>query len=235
MIDLKKKIKIILSLGLLLISLSVIIWNFNNDIMEVYDEIPHNSQGFGIYWVKEGAKGDGTSESSPAGNITYILSNYDISDKVIKVKEGLYDKTVENFELIIDKENVTIKADGSQNNTIIKADGEYGFRVQNNSITIVGFTFQNCSTAIYINGGLSNQLSNISIRSNKFINNTVGIATLYAESCIIKGNEILNSTSNGSGISMSRSKDIIINLNKITGCYDAGINFRASNILIQSN
>ena len=92
-------------LGILLISaFTGLILSTNGNLIERNENSIKTSNGYGIYWVEAGETGDGSSETTPAGNITYILDTYDIEDKIIKVKEGIYNTSIETFPLEIDKE-----------------------------------------------------------------------------------------------------------------------------------
>jgi len=108
------------------------------------------------YWVQVGGVGDGTSEGTPAGNITWVITNQPgrawniTTSDIIKVKPGTYDHTIETFPLTIDDVNVTIISTGGAANTIISAIGSSDsacvFNITANYATIggsgVGFTIK---------------------------------------------------------------------------------------------
>lgn len=234
-------------LGILLLSAFFILISSNSMLISNKSDnrIKTSNGGYGVYWVEAGENGDGSSETSPAGNITYILNNYDIEDKIIKVKEGWYTIFKETFPLIIDKKNVTIEAVGSRDNTIIDSYGlgyhindgdEYiGFIIKNHSVTIKGFNFFNCSVPVKINGGIY-QLENISIENNLMSLNSYGIYAQNIKNSLFKNNIFTLSSIQWAIMLSSGIKTKIIN-NSIKGSDDHGINIAAGrgNILENNN
>lgn len=100
-----------------------------------------------VYWVEAGAVGDGATEATPAGNITYVLSVCGPND-VINVKPGIYNTTVgEAFPITINTANLTIMSTDGAASTIIDGGGNWGpgVHIQNN-VTLQGFTIKNIKT-----------------------------------------------------------------------------------------
>lgn len=119
-----------------------------------------------VYWVKVGETGAGTTETDPAGNITYVLNNYNLANDVIKVKPGTYNSSVEHFPLRIMASNLTITSTQNPSNTIINGSKQRMVNILRSDTTIKGFTFSQGRPAIY-----AAESENIEIKNNNFTNN----------------------------------------------------------------
>jgi len=100
------------------------------------------------YWVEAGATGDGMSEATPAGNITYVLTTYAgtlTSGDVIKVKPGTYNVAAEEtFPITINVAGLIIESVDGTGATIIDGGGgtSLAVHIQLNA-TLRGFTIKN--------------------------------------------------------------------------------------------
>ena len=163
-----------------------------------------------VYWVKAGAKGDGTSKENPAGNITYILRTYNLTNAIINVLPGIYNQYVEDFPLKIKYPNVTLRAINGPDKTIISwplnrillfdfvSDATIVIYTEN--VTIEGFTIADGYHGIVIlDTGCA------TIRGNIFRNNSYGIIT-FSSNNVIRNNVFLN---NGEGILLDSSYNLI--------------------------
>ncbi|TFF89275.1 MAG: hypothetical protein EU549_01170 [Promethearchaeota archaeon] len=224
----KKKIQFYIILTFLLSAFLTFIFVNNGSLIpgEGEPSVRSSNGGYGIYWVEAGQGGDGTSETSPAGNITYILDTYDIEDKIINVKEGTYDTSIETFPLLLDKENVTIQAVGRREYTIIDSNGgghtygegdQYkGFLIENSSVSVSGFQIEDCSTAFHLHGiSSSNALKNLVIANNSMIDNSYGVYSQNINKSVIKDN-IFGDTIIQWGIRFVGGYDCVIHNNNIT-------------------
>lgn len=157
------------------------------------------------YWVEAGANGEGTSENSPAGNITYILDTYNLTNSIVKVKPGTYNAQIERFPLTLNDTSVTLEATGSPSDTIIYGPGgveeDYPLiKVAADEITIRRFTIKNYGMAILVTS------SRNTIQGSLITNNKWGIC-LEGSSNIVKGNTI---KSNNIGVSIDHSMNNLV-------------------------
>jgi len=133
-----------------------------------------------VYWVRAGANGDGRSAENPAGNITYLLENYDLSNSVINVLPGEYNESIEKFPLILEYTNLTIRAIGDASETVIKFPIKEVFIpglhaaiiVKAANITIEGLKISGSYTGIRVIGNAHGTV----IRGNIFENTTCAVA-----------------------------------------------------------
>ncbi len=148
------------------------------------------SPGSIIYWVDAGAVGDGTSETTPAGNITYVLTTYALSTgDVIKVKPGTYDIAAgETFPITLCVSGITLESTDGAETTIIDAGGsDICIKIAADTVTVSGFTVKNAKGGINfdssvnkctINGNIICDISDDGIRifgasNNKIVNNKI--------------------------------------------------------------
>lgn len=184
------------------------------------------------FWVDAGANGDGTSETTPAGNITYVLNNKVASNDIIKVKPEIYNASIEQFPLnFTNYANVTLKATHNPSETIIKGnEKKWGIKATKNNIKVRGFSITNCQTGIHMsfldNGIVENNhirnnslgaffgiVSSIKLRNNCIKENYRGIMFQngFPSATVVKNNEIVNNT-NGLLISSSTEMEITGNI-----------------------
>ena len=181
------------------------------------------------YWVEAGANGEGTSENSPAGNITYILDTYNLTNSIVKVKPGTYNAQIERFPLTLNDTSVTLEATGSPSDTIIYGPGgieeDYPLiKVAADEITIRRFTIKNYGTAILVTS------SRNTIQGNYIANNKEGIG-LVGSGNTVGDNTITNNTEIGVGI--EGSSNMIIG-NTITE-NNNGVSIGGSNNTVKGN
>lgn len=103
----------------------------------------HLSNGTSLtYWVKAGAKGTGRQESSPAGNITYLFTQYQLADAVIKVQPGVYNDSIETFPLRLPANNLTVTSVTGPAHTVINGTNATSafYLTKRENLTITGFT-----------------------------------------------------------------------------------------------
>lgn len=186
------------------------------------------------YWVDDDGRGNGTSESSPAGNITYILETYDVTNAVIKVKPGVYNSSVEDFPLVIRCENITLESTGGPEVTIIKGERETGFNVTADHTMIRGFTISNFGNDWWEAGIRLNS------RGNRITGNIINNNYYYGIYLRSSGNNIItNNTINNNehGTRLSSSNNSIIANNTINNNRWDGIDleFASSNNIITNN
>jgi len=165
-----------------------------------------------VYWVKAGAKGNGTSKDNPAGNITYILKTYNLTNAIINVLPGIYNHHVEDFPLKIEYPNVTLRAVNGPNETIISwplnrilafdFETDSTIVVYAENVTIEGFTIADGYDGIVIL-----RTGSATIRGNVFKNNSCGI-TVFSSNNVIRNNMFLNNV-NGITLTSSTSHTII--------------------------
>jgi parallel beta-helix repeat protein len=182
-----------------------------------------------VYWVEAGANGEGTSESSPAGNITYILDTYNLTNSVVRVKPGIYNAQIERFPLTLNYDGVTLEATGSPSDTIIYGpsgiEEDYSLvKVTAEEITVRGFTIKNYGMAILV------ESSRNTIEGNYIANNKMGI-DLAGSNNIVKDNTIKNNTEIGMGIGGSSN---VITKNTITA-NNYGVSISGSNNTVKGN
>lgn len=175
-----------------------------------YSDIGISSNG-NIYWVKAGANGDGTNELNPAGNITYILDQ-NINNIIIKVKPGIYNDSIEFFPLNFNfGENVTLESiDGAQSTIINASNSSNAIYINQNDITINGFTIANASNN---NGIRVNFVENLNIKNNIIKENHKGINIIGCNHSIISHNKII--LNGDEGILMQLTYDTLLEFNKI--------------------
>lgn len=93
-----------------------------------------------VYWVKSGKNGEGITKSEPAGNISYSLRSYSLTNDVIKVKPGTYDTSVEQFSLLLHSSNLTLLSTQGPSRTILNASQAVCIQARVHDISIQGFT-----------------------------------------------------------------------------------------------
>jgi parallel beta-helix repeat protein len=112
-----------------------------------------------VFWVEAGASGDGRSEDSPAGNITYVLEAYDLTDSIVRVKPGVYNAQIERFPIILNDRGLTLEAvSDDPSDTIIHGPGIKEDEIEENvvikvvadKITIKGFTIKEGNRGIFV-------------------------------------------------------------------------------------
>lgn len=196
-----KKIALyIISIFIILCIPLLVINNIQNDYNIDSNEGIKAKNGSGsVYWVWAGVNGNGTSEGSPAGNITYILNSYDLNNAIIKVKSGIYDGIIEDFPLLInDWENMTLESVSGASSTLINVSEtlKNGIEIKNDSIIIKGFTISYAKdtpkNGIYIEAARGAEITD-----NIIIYNYDGIQIYSSSNNIIKGNKILNNSHYG--------------------------------------
>jgi len=168
-----------------------------------------------IYWVKAGANGDGTAEDNPAGNITYILETYDLTNAIINVFPGVYDKSIEEFPLIFNYSNLTIRAIYGVSKTIIKGFIPEVFIpeqwatiiVRSPNVTIEGFTICDGYQAILIEGSAKRTI----VKGNILENNTCAISICSSHNIITNNTFIDNYIGIFVGVWWSGSHNLIEN------------------------
>ena len=181
------------------------------------------------YWVEAGASGEGTSENSPAGNITYILDTYNLTNSIVKVKPGAYDAQIERFPLTLNDTSVTLEATGSPSDTIIYGPGgveeDYPLiKVAADEITVRHFAIKNYGMAILVTSPRN------TIEGNYIANNKWGIV-LAGSSNMVRDNTITNNTEIGVGIGGSSN---MITKNNITA-NNGGVGIGGSNNTVKGN
>lgn len=145
------------------------------------------------YWVKARANGDGKSEARPAGNLSYVLDLYNVTNSVIYVAPGVYNASTERFPLTITSNNVNILATGAVTHTIIESiipdHSENGsgscFNVSGTNVTIAGFTITHCWE------GVLSWRGGISLIGNTFTESKEGV-DLHGGNNIVTGNLFTN-------------------------------------------
>lgn len=187
------------------------------------------------YWVEVGARGDGRSEDFPAGNITYILDTYVLTDSTVKVKPGIYNAQIETFPLTLDDRGVTIEATGNPSDTIIYGPGwieeDYPLiELAADETTIRGFTIGNWGVAVSVTSSMN------TIQGNHITNNKWGIRlkdTLHStcSSNMIRDNTVTNNTDVGINIEGSNN---MITKNNITA-NGIGVNAGGWNNTVKGN
>lgn len=101
------------------------------------------------YWVERGEHGNGTSEGSPAGNITYVLTTYNLTNCNVGVKPGIYDASIEQFPLTLKDSNTSFFS--LHHAVVIKGRGDgTGWNVTADRTSIFGFTITNFACGISI-------------------------------------------------------------------------------------
>ncbi|NIQ06795.1 MAG: hypothetical protein GWO20_14015 [Candidatus Korarchaeota archaeon] len=108
-------------------------------------------------WVEAGENGKGVSEQQAAGNISFVLTSYNLTHRIVKVKPGTYDSTIERFPLNVTDFNVTLKAVGTPADTIIEGTEEdYCIKIMANNIEIKNFSIINGEYGIYVTWDVRN-------------------------------------------------------------------------------
>jgi len=183
-----------------------------------------------IYWVEEGGTGEGKIEGSPAGNISYVVDNYDLTDSIVNVKAGTYDDTNENYPLTIDYNNVTFNAvNGTDETFIIGGGSGIGFDIDSSFVSIHGFSMSNFSNAAHING------ANVTIKNNDIYDNSAnGVYSSSSSNTKIKDNHFYDNSAED--IYLFQVDDSIVQGNKIDQSGDESIYLHQSNnITVVSN
>lgn len=173
------------------------------------------------YWVEAGASSDGTCPAcSPAGNITYVLETYNLTNAIIHVKPGVYDNTCESFPLeFTDYSNVALKSTEGVASTIINGTGDSeGLRITTANFTISGFTIQNHKGGWVIDLAVGGNAAQDATITDNNISNNGKIRLESAERLTFTGNNITS----GSGIYGNPINSTIID-NRITNNNDDGI------------
>ena len=149
-----------------------------------------------IYWVEEGGTGDGKIEAQPAGNISYVLDNYDLNNCTVNVKAGSYDQNNENYPLNVDYYNVTIRSVSGSDVTILKGTGaEDCFDISTSEVVIDGFTINNFKEGVRAEDYSVSILDNVSIINNVIGNtSTYGLISLQSKNVLIQNNLFYNSS-----------------------------------------
>jgi len=190
-----------------------------------------------VYWVEAGAKGDGTSEDNPAGNITYILRTYNLTNAIINVLPGVYDKNIEEFPLILNYSNLTLRATEGPSKTIIKGFIPEVFipeewatiKVRSPNITIEGFTICDGWQAILVETISDRTI----IRGNVLKNNTYAVLICSSHNVVTDNKFIDNDVGVFVGLWWSGSQNAIRN-NKFENNF-IDIVVRSSNNMITEN
>ena len=215
--------KTVLALLILLLTLSILRVDYIVPVVEAEPD---------IYWVEAQAVGNGTSEATPAGNITYVLGMASSND-VIEVKPGIYNTTVgEIFPITINIANLTVQSIDGAANTIIDGGGSWGLGVHiQNNVTLQGFTIRNFkANATYGIGGVLIEGDGSTIRDNVVEN-------------------IFNCTTEAAGIGIDvHAKDVQITNNTVHDLGSIGIRVRdhwkeeflgptgiSNNVLVENN
>ncbi len=191
-------------------------------LWDIYDD--------NIYWVEEGGTGDGKIEGNPAGNISFVVDNYDLTDSIVNVKTGSYDELNENYPLTIDDNNVTFKAiNGTDETFIISGGSGIGFDIDSSFVSIHGFSMTNFSNAFHING------ENITIKNNNIYNNNAnGLYSLSSSNITTKDNHFYDNSAED--IYLFQVDDSVVQGNKIDQSGDESIYLHQSNnITVVSN
>nr|NIQ04264.1 DUF1565 domain-containing protein [Candidatus Korarchaeota archaeon]NIU82078.1 DUF1565 domain-containing protein [Candidatus Thorarchaeota archaeon]NIW12498.1 DUF1565 domain-containing protein [Candidatus Thorarchaeota archaeon]NIW50712.1 DUF1565 domain-containing protein [Candidatus Korarchaeota archaeon] len=196
---------------------------------------PIATESSATYWVEAGANGNGTFET-PAGNITYILTNNASANVIINVQPGTYSTAIgETFPLnVTHYSNITLTSTGGPSLTTIRGKpNKHGLYVTANSTTIQGFTIAKCTWGIVLRrsynttimgnsitnntwGGIDLGVSNDSmIANNTIIHSTYGITVDDSPESTIGGNII---TSTGEGIDLWNSPESTIHGNVMVHC-----------------
>ncbi|NIQ07012.1 MAG: hypothetical protein GWO20_15185 [Candidatus Korarchaeota archaeon] len=235
------------------------------------ENLPHSSSSFhketqnfqpegsssqmegGTYWVKAGGNGNGTSRITPSGNISYVLTRYDLTNSLVNVLPSIYNSSIENFPLLLHFFNLTLFALEGATKTIIHGIAPCNIiHVTADKTTIKGFTIQNGVNGISVEGATS-----VLIEDNTLINNKhSGIYLLFSNASRIDGNSIINNSwsnvridyshnntitdnecaeSTAAGVYVANSTDSVICVNNI---YNNGVGIgiiEASDISIERN
>lgn len=123
------------------------------------------------FYVEAGAQENGTSSGAPAGNITYVLNNYNLTNSSINVRDGIYNDTIEDFPLnLTEYTNLTLVSTGSPVDTILNGTrgGENVIKVSTQNVTLNGFTIRNGEAGILLENA-----SDCLIKDNRISNNTI--------------------------------------------------------------
>ncbi len=206
-----------------------------------------------IFWVDAGANGDATSETHPAGNITYVLRNKVTSNDTIKVKPGVYNTTIgETFPLNFTRHgNITLKSTGGPANTILHGTNTHsGIDMHTGGNTINGFTLSNFAdeqneAAVYVHWFSSRNtitcntihnadtgifLNGLGFRYHTIVGNTITDNTRGIYLDFSFNNTILNNTlaNNRDGIVLKDSGSNIIYGNVMEQCGMSFLGVRAT-------
>lgn len=158
--------------------------------------------GLPEYWVEAGGKGNDT-QSYPAGNISYVLTTYDLIDKPIYVKPGIYNATLENFSLNLTDANMTLEATNGPAITIINGTGStmdnpWAFNVTADMVNITGFTIIHSYVGIHV----ENSEYSV-IQGNYITGNENGMELIKSNHTLIADNHIIE---NGMDVSPSETR-----------------------------
>ncbi len=184
-----------------------------------------------IYWVKEGGTGDGKIEGSPAGNISYVVDNYDLTNATVNVKAGTYNATVENYPLTVAENNVTFNAlNGTQETFLVGGGSGVCYDIDASLVSISNFTMTNFSTVVHIQDA-----DDISMTDNKLVNNSaMGIYALSSRFININHNYF--DSNSGEDIYLSQVYDTSVKNNEFYHSGDESIYLRYSSYnIIQNN
>ncbi len=184
-----------------------------------------------IYWVKEGGTGDGKIEGSPAGNISYVVDNYDLTNATVNVKAGTYNASVENYPLMVDEENVTFNALNGTAETFMVGDGSgLCFDIDAPFVSMNNFTVTNFSTPVFIQN-----VDNILVRDNELVDNSAnGIYARNSQYNTMAGNRF--SENSAEDIYLSQVYDTSVKNNEFHHSGDESIYLRESSYnMIQNN
>lgn len=165
----------------------------------------------GTYWVKAGGQGNGTSRRTPSGNISYVLTRYDLTNSLVNILPGIYNSSIEKFPLPLHFFNLTLSAPERATETIIQGIATSNvINVTADETTIDGFTIQNGVNGISVEGATSMLIEGNTLKNNSHSS----INLLLSNASLIEGNRIINN--NWSGIRMDYSNNNTISNNECT-------------------
>ncbi|MBS3790206.1 MAG: right-handed parallel beta-helix repeat-containing protein [Candidatus Thermoplasmatota archaeon] len=176
-----------------------------------------------IYWVEEGGTGEGKIEGSPAGNLSHVVDNYDLTNATVNVKAGEYNETVENYPLTVDEENVTFNALNGTDETFLVGDGSgICYDVDASFVSINNFTITNFSTPVFIQN-----VDDIVVRDSRLVENSAnGIYVKNSQYNTMTGNHF--SDNSGRDIYLSEVYDSSVKNNEFYHSGDESIHLRYS-------
>ncbi|MBS3782067.1 MAG: right-handed parallel beta-helix repeat-containing protein [Candidatus Thermoplasmatota archaeon] len=184
-----------------------------------------------IYWVEEGGTGEGKIEGSPAGNLSHVVDNYDLTNATVNVKAGEYNETVENYPLTVDEENVTFNAlNGTDETFLVGAGSGLCYDVDASFVSINNFTITNFSTPIFIQNA-----DNMVAKDNRLVENSAnGIYAQNSQYNTMTGNHF--SDNSGEDIYLSQIYDTQVKNNEFYHSGDESIYLRYSSYnMIKNN
>jgi parallel beta-helix repeat protein len=139
------------------------------------------------------------------GNSIQSAVNNSISGDVITLSPGTYTENIK-----ITKDNLTIRSEsGNPDDTIIQAGNPDAnvLLLKANNITISGLKILGATDPAY-SGIYLSSCRNCTIDNNKFLNNGLGIYTLYSRGNIVSNNTVTNNEEYGIAIQSSKDNTI---------------------------